>query len=68
MEKVNQVLKNCGIKSRSVNHFGAEKSHDLDTILPHGLGWFFHVEKLPSVNQHIGLTNIPEFPISPLQS
>ncbi len=29
----NQVLKNCAIKSGSVNYFGAEKPRYLDTIL-----------------------------------
>ncbi len=45
-KKVNQVLKNCVIKSRSVNRFGAEKSRDLDTILLCGLGAIFPHRKI----------------------
>ncbi len=40
-KKVNHVLKICAIKSRSVNRFGVEKSHDLDMILTRGLGVTF---------------------------
>ncbi len=40
-KKVNRVLKNCAIKSRSVNRFGMEKSRNLNTILPHGLRVIF---------------------------
>ncbi len=40
-KKVNHVLKICAIKSQSVNRFGAEKSRDLDMILPRGLGAIF---------------------------
>ncbi len=35
------MLKNCAIKSRTVNCFGPKKSRDLNKILSHGLGAIF---------------------------
>ncbi len=52
-KKVNQVQKICAIKSQSVNRFGAEKSRDLNTILPHSLGAIFPREKSHNVNRHL---------------
>ncbi len=51
-KKFNQMLKNFAIKSRRVNHFVAEKSHDLGTNLPRSLGQFLNPEKSHSVNPH----------------
>ncbi len=45
-KKVDQVLKNFAIKSRNLNHFGAEKFHDLDTILLRSLGVIFPPGKI----------------------
>ncbi len=40
-KKVNQVLKNCAIKSQSMNRFRAEKLRNLDMILPRSLRVIF---------------------------
>ncbi len=58
----NQVLKNCAIKSRSVNYFGAENRAIWIRFYRAVWGWFFYLEKLHSVNRHL------EFPPSHLHS